>query len=199
VDAVAAEATDELVLKTTLTHHPGGFFVVASAPSPELGDAVEPYSVGTLIQRLRGFFRYVIVDTTPGLSEHTLNVLEHVTDAVFVSNMAVASLRALRAELSLLSTLGLMPVNRHVVLNFSDRMAGLTVKDAAAIVGAPIDVEIPRSPAVVLAANRGNPLIHDDPRDPAAKAFVALLARIARDDMPKRVKITRRRRILEPQ
>lgn len=199
VDAVAPEAADELVLKTTLTHHPGGFFVVASAPSPELGDAVEPHSVGRLVERLRGFFRYVIVDTTPGLGEHTLNVLEHVTDAVFVTNMAVASLRALRAELSLLTTLGLMPVNRHVVLNFSDRMAGLTVKDAAAIVGAPIDVEIPRSPAVVLAANRGNPLIHDDPRDPAAKAFVALLARIARDEMPKRVRITRRRRILEPQ
>ena len=199
IDAVAPEAADELVLKTTLTHHPGGFFVVASAPSPELGDAVEPHSLGRLVERLRGFFRYVVVDSTPGLGEHTLNVLEHVTDAVFVSNMAVASLRALRAELSLLTTLGLMPVNRHVVLNFSDRMAGLTVKDAAAIVGAPIDVEIPRSPAVVLAANRGNPLIHDDPRDPAAKAFVALLARIARDDMPKRVRITRRRRILEPQ
>lgn len=199
VDAVAPEATDELVLKTTLTHHPGGFFVVASAPSPELGDAVEPQAIGKLIERLRGFFKYVVVDTTPGLGEHTLHVLEHVTDAVFLTNMAVASLRALRAELTMLTTLGLMPANRHIVLNFSDRMAGLTVKDAAAIIGAPIDAEIPRSPAVVLAANRGNPLIHDDPRDPAAKAFVSILARIAREDMPKRVRPTRRRRILEPQ
>jgi Flp pilus assembly CpaE family ATPase len=199
VDAVAPEAADELVLKTTLTHHPGGFFVVASAPSPELGDAVEPHAVGKLIERLRGFFKYVVVDTTPGLGEHTLHTLEHVTDAVFVTNMAVASLRALRAELSMLTTLGLLPANRHIVLNFSDRMAGLTAKDAAAIIGAPIDAEIPRSPAVVLAANRGNPLIHDDPRDPAAKAFAPILARIARDDMPKRVRVTRRRRILEPQ
>ena len=99
----------------------------------------------------------------------------------------------------MLTTLGLLPANRHVVLNFSDRMAGLTVKDAAAIIGAPVDVEIPRSPAVVLAANRGHPLIYDDPRDPAAKALLALLARIARDDMPKRTRIARRRRSLEPQ
>lgn len=199
VDAVAPEAADELVLKTTLTHHPAGFFIVASAPSPELGDAVDAHSLGALIERLRRVFRYVVVDTTPGLGEHTLNVLEHVTDAVFVTNMAVASLRALRAELSLLSTLGLMPANRHIVLNFSDRMAGLNAKDAAAIIGAPIDVEVPRSPAVVLASNRGRPLIHDDPRDPAAKAIREVIARIARDDLPARTRITRRRRILEPQ
>ena len=40
VDAVADAAADELVLKTSLTHHEDGFFVVASAPSPELGDSI---------------------------------------------------------------------------------------------------------------------------------------------------------------
>ncbi|GAA4066481.1 AAA family ATPase [Agromyces indicus] len=199
VDAVAPEAADELVLKTTFTHHPAGFFVVASAPSPELGDAVQPRELGQLITRLRGIFRYVVVDSTPGLGEHTLHVLEHVTDAVFVSNMAVSSLRALRAELTMLTTLGLMPANRHVVLNFSDRMAGLTTKDAAAIIGAPIDLEIPRSPAVVLASNRGRPLIHDEPRDPASRALRGLIARIAREEQPKRKRGLRKGRILEPQ
>ncbi|MGR2752120.1 AAA family ATPase [Agromyces arachidis] len=200
VEAVAPESVaDELVLKTTLTHHPAGFFVVASAPSPELGDGIEPHALGALIERLRGIFRYVVVDTTPGLGEHTLNVLEHVTDAVFVSNMAVASLRAVRAELTLLTTLGLLPANRHMVLNFTDRMAGLTAKDAASIIGTPIDVEVPRSTAVVLASNRGKPLLHDNPRDPASKAIQELVARVAREDAPKRSRITRRRRILEPQ
>ena len=96
-------------------------------------------------------------------------------------------------------TLGLMPANRHIVLNFSDRMAGLTPRDAAAIIGTPIDIEVPRSPAVVLASNRGRPLIHDDPRDPAAKGLREVVARIARDEMPKRSRLTRRGRVLEPQ
>lgn len=199
VDAVAPEAADELVLKTTFTHHPAGFFVVASAPSPELGDGIEPADLGELITRLRGIFRFVVVDSTPGLGEHTLHVLEHVTDAVFVSNMSVSSLRALRAELTMLTTLGLMPANRHVVLNFSDRMAGLTAKDAAAIIGAPIDLEVPRSSAVVLASNRGKPLLHDEPRDPAAKAIRSLVARIAREEPQKTKRSLRRGRILEPQ
>jgi Flp pilus assembly CpaE family ATPase len=37
---------------------------------------------------------------------------------------------------------------------------------------------VPRSPAVVLASNRGVPLLEHDPKDPAAKAILDLLATI---------------------
>ena len=104
VDAVADAAADEIVLKTSLTHHDDGFFVVAGAPSPELGDSISATTLGHLIERLRATFRYVIVDTTPGLGEHTLVALEHVTDAVFVTSMSVPSLRAMRTEFELLTT-----------------------------------------------------------------------------------------------
>ncbi|RZS68635.1 Flp pilus assembly CpaE family ATPase [Agromyces ramosus] len=199
VDAVADGAADELVLKTTLTHHDDGFFVIASAPSPELGDSVAPRALAKLIDRLRATFRYVIVDTTPGLGEHTLVALEHVTDAVFVTNMGVPSLRAMRTEFELLTKLGLMPGNRHIVVNQTDKLSGLTTKDVENIIGAPVDVEVPRSSAVLLASNRGVPLIHDDVRDPAAKAIRSIVLRIAPEAFPKRSRIQRRRRSNEPE
>lgn len=194
VEAVAAAAVDEIVFKTSLTHHQAGFFVVASARSPELGDSVSPEALGRLIDRLRSAFRYVVVDTTPGLGEHTLVALEHVTDAVFVTTMSVPSLRAMRTEFELLRTIGLMPGNRHIVLNQTDKLSGITVRDAEHIIGAPIDVDIPRSSAVLLASNRGVPLIHDDVRDPAAKAIRSVVMHIAPEAHPKRRKIQRRRR-----
>ncbi|MGW4928690.1 AAA family ATPase [Agromyces sp. NPDC004153] len=199
VDAVSGPAADEIVFKTSLTHHEDGFFVVAGAPSPELGDSVPATALGHLIERLRGTFRYVVVDTTPGLGEHALAVLEHVTDGVFVSNMGVPSLRALRTEFELLTKIGLMPGNRHVVLNQIDKMSGLSVRDAERIIGAPIDAEVPRSSAVLLASNRGVPLIHDDVRDPAAKAVRSLVLRIAPEAYPKRRRIQRKRRSDETQ
>lgn len=199
VEAASDAAADELVLKTALIHHADGFFVVASAPSPEMGDAIAAAALGVLIERLRATFRYVIVDTTPGLPEHTLALLEHVTDAIFVTNMGVPALRAMRTEFELLHTLQLMPANRHVVLNQTDRQSGLTVRDAENIIGSPIDVEVPKSSAVLLASNRGVPLIHDDVRDPAAKAIRTIVMRIAPDAYPKRTKIHRRRRSNEPQ
>ncbi|MGW9182883.1 AAA family ATPase [Agromyces sp. NPDC055661] len=199
VEAASDAAADELVLKTALTHHEDGFFVVASAPSPEMGDAIAASALGVLVERLRTTFRYVIVDTTPGLPEHTLALLEHVTDAIFVTNMGVPALRAMRTEFELLRTLQLMPANRHVVLNQTDRQSGLTVRDAENIIGSPVDVEVPKSSAVLLASNRGVPLIHDDVRDPAAKAIRTIVMRIAPDAYPKRTKIHRRKRSNEPE
>lgn len=178
VDAVADASGDEIVLKTMLTHHDGGFFVVASAPSPEFADQIAPAALGRLIERLRTSFRYVVVDTTPGLGEHSLVTIEHVTDAVFVTNMGVPALRALRTELGMLRTLGLEPANRHVVVNQTDKLSGLTLKDAEQIIGAPVDVEVARSSAVLLASNRGRPLLDDDPRDVAARGIRSLVARI---------------------
>jgi Flp pilus assembly CpaE family ATPase len=199
VDAAGDAAADELVLKTALTHHDDGFFVVASAPSPEVGDAITGAALALLIERLRATFQYVVVDTTPGLPENTLALLEHVTDAIFVTNMSVPSVRAMRTEFEMLRRLELTPANRHIVLNQTDRQSGLTTRDVENIMGAPVDVEVPRSSAVLLASNRGVPLIHDDVRDPAAKAIRSLVMRIAPDAYPKRTRIHRRRRSNESQ
>jgi Flp pilus assembly CpaE family ATPase len=199
VDAVADAAADELVLKTALTYHRDGFFVVASAPSPELGDSIPAGALGQLIDRLRASFRYVIVDTTPGLGEHTLTTLEHVTDAAFVTNMSVPALRAMRTEFELLDTVGLLPSSRLIVLNQTDKLSGLSIRDVENILGAPVDVQIPKSSAVLLSANRGVPLIQDDVRDPAAKAIRSIVLRTAPDAFPKRSKIQRRRRSDESQ
>ena len=145
IDAANAAVTgDELVLKTYLTRHADGFYVVPGAASPELGDELTAAQLGALLRSLAQIFRYVIVDTTPGLGEHTLAAIENSTDAVFVTNMGVPSLRAMRKELELLLQIGLLPHNKHVVLNFSEKQSGLTVRDAERIVGAKMNVVVPR-------------------------------------------------------
>ena len=185
---------DEVALKALLTHHADDFFVIPSPPSPELADTISGESLGRFIARLATMFRYVIVDTTPGLGEHTLTALEHATDGVFVTSMTVTSLRALRKEFELLLALDLVPANRHVILNFVEKNTGLLTKDAEAILGAPIDVEVPRSAAVVLASNSGAPLIHHDVRDAAAKAFRSVVQRIDPNAVPTRKRIHRKTR-----
>ena len=127
---------DEVALKALLAHHDDDFFVIPSPPSPELADTISGEALGGLIARLATMFRYVIVDTTPGLGEHTLAALEHATDGVFVTNMTVPSLRALRKEFEMLVALGLVPTNRHMMLNFVEKNIGLLKKDAEAILGA---------------------------------------------------------------
>lgn len=173
-----SQENDEVAIKTLLSHHADGFFVVPAPASPEGADAVSSQAIGALIDRLSAMFRYVVVDTSPGLGEHTLAALEHATDGVFVTSVTVPSLRALRTEFEVLVALGLVPPNRHIVLNLIEKNTGLLTKDAEVIVGAHIDVEVRRSPSVVLASNAGVPFIHHDPRDPAAKAIRSLVLRV---------------------
>jgi MinD-like ATPase involved in chromosome partitioning or flagellar assembly len=183
---------DAITVKTTLMHHPDDFFVIPAPRTPEDADVVAPAALAALLRQLAEIFRYVIVDTTPGLGEHTLAVLESSTDAIFVAALTVPSLRALHSELRVLDTIGLMPPERLMVVNFADRAGGLKIKDAATISGMPVDVAVPRSSAAVLAANRGVPLIHHDERDPAAKALRELVNAFEPAVLPTRRRIHRR-------
>ncbi len=51
-----------------------------------------------LLGALARQFRYVVVDTAPGLSEQTLAALDQATDAVLLSSMDVPGVRGLRKE-----------------------------------------------------------------------------------------------------
>lgn len=177
LDAVASH-DDEIAFKAALHRHHSGVFVLTAPTSPELSEAITPDGFAAVLARLVKIFRYVVVDTTPGVGEFTLAVIEAADHVVFVSNLTVPSLRALRTELDVLERVGIRPPRRHVVVNFVDRVSGLTVKDAERITGSVVGVPIPRSPAVVLASNRGVPLLEHDPKDPAAKAILDLLATI---------------------
>ncbi len=168
---------DTMVLKTFLTVHPAGFYVVAGSEDPAAGDRVTGDQIGHLVRQLAGIFRFVIVDTAPGLGEHALSVLECASDAIVLCTMSVPSVRGLRQELATLAALGILPAERHVVMNFADKVSGLNAKDVEATIGVPVDVAIPRSNAVALSTNRGVPLLEQDSRDPAAKALNQIVVR----------------------
>ncbi|GAA2077832.1 hypothetical protein GCM10009821_16880 [Aeromicrobium halocynthiae] len=158
-DAFTSGLQDNLLLKTYLTAHPAGFFVLCGADSPAANDRVTSDDVAALIRQLSGQFRYVLVDTAAGIDEGTLGALEVSDDAIVVSTMDIACLRGVRKEVELLTELGLMPGSRHVVLNFADKQNGLRVKDVEAVLGVPVDFVLPRSKDVPAATNKGVPLM----------------------------------------
>ncbi|WP_430332005.1 AAA family ATPase [Rhodococcus sp. ACT016] len=123
-------------------------------------------------------FRYVIVDTAPGLLEHTLAALDLATDVVLVSGVDVPSVRGMHKELRLLTELNLVQASRYIVLNFADRREGLTVQDIQSMIGLPADIVITRSKAVALSTNRGVPLLQGESRDRAAKELSRLVTRL---------------------
>ena len=177
-DAVHGPASaDTMVLKTFLTQHRSGLFAVCGSESPAAGDTVTAEDVSRLLTSLAREFRYVVVDTAPGLSEHTLAALDRATDAVVLSSMDVPGVRGMRKELEVLTELDLLPAGRHVVMNFGDVKGGLALRDVETAIGTAVDVCLPRSAAVPLSTNRGVPLLESGERDPMTKQLRGLVGR----------------------
>jgi pilus assembly protein CpaE len=126
--------------------------------------------VARLIEQLAREFRYVVIDTEPGLGEHTLVALEHATDAVLICTKDVPAVRGLRKEIDVLNQLGLSGGNRRVVVNFGGE-TGLSIRDIEATIGLPVDLVIPRSKEIAMSTNLGVPLLQGKTRGAAVRAI----------------------------
>ncbi|TQN43596.1 pilus assembly protein CpaE [Blastococcus colisei] len=179
-DAVRGPASeDTMVLKTFLTQHPSGLYAVCGSENPAAGDAVSGEDVTRLLASLAREFRYVVVDTAPGLSEQTLAALDRASDVVMLTSMDVPGVRGLRKELDVLRELAMIPAGRHIVMNFADAKGGLSVRDVETTIGTGVDVVLPRSKAVPASTNQGVPILQSHRRDPMAKEMRRLVSRFA--------------------
>jgi pilus assembly protein CpaE len=179
-DAVHGPASeDTMVLKTFLTQHPSGLYAVCGSESPAAGDTVSGEDVTRLLASLAREFRYVVVDTAPGLSEQTLAALDRASDVVMLTSMDVPGVRGLRKELDVLRELAMIPAGRHVVMNFADPKGGLSVRDVETAIGTGVDVVLPRSKGVPPSTNQGVPILQSSRRDPMSRELRRLVARFA--------------------
>jgi len=172
-----AAAQDSMVLKAFLTVHPAGIYALCAPQKPSESDYITADHVTRLLNQLATEFKYVVVDTAPGLGEHCLATLELATDGVWVCGMDVPTIRGLRKCFSVLRELQLLPQGRHTVLNFADRKSGISVQDVEATIGVPIDTVIPRSRNLPFSTNRGVPVLQGTTRDSATKGLKKLVER----------------------
>ena len=168
---------DTMVLKTYLTLHETGLYVICAPESPVVADTITAAEVSKLLRTLAAEFRYVVVDTAPGMGDHTLAAMDASSDLVLLTSMDVPGLRGLRKEVDTLNALEMVPSGRHVVINFADPRSGLTVGDVEATIGAPVNVMLPRSKATPNSVNIGVPLLQSGVRDPMATQLRRLVSR----------------------
>ena len=173
-DVARSGHLDVLALKALLTQHPSGLWALCAPDSPAEGEDVSSDRVAMIVQLLAEEFDYVIVDTSAGLTEHTLAVLEHSTDILLLCSMDVPSVRGLRKEIAALDQLGMITQRRHFVLNRSDAKVGLDTADIEATVGMDVEIAIPSSRMVPLSMNQGLPVIEAEPRSPVGKQLQKL-------------------------
>lgn len=180
-----AASRDALLVKHALTTHSSGLLVLAAPASPVAGDRITAHEISLVLRQLAQEYAFVVVDTSPGLSEHTLAAIDEASDVISVTSPDITSLRGLSKELAVLRELGMLPDSHNIVLNMMTRRSARR-QDIERILGDTVNVEIPRSYSVERSTNRGVPVVTDDPRTKASSRLRKLGTRIAEDKLPTR-------------
>jgi pilus assembly protein CpaE len=168
---------DAMVLKTFLTQHKTGLYAICAPNVPGDADKISPEDVTHLLQTLAAEFRYVVLDTAPGMTETTLAALDQTTDLIMLTSMDVPGVRGLRKELDTMAALGVSVRTRQVVLNFAEQRGLLSVADVEATIKTKVDLVLPRSKATLNSINQGVPLLQSGVRDPMTKQLRRLVDR----------------------
>lgn len=161
-------ALDATALKAFLTRR-DELFVLTAPTEPAEADTITPEHVLKVLDLLRPDFRFVLVDTAGGLTEHTLAAIDASSDLLLVSSLDVLATKSMAKTLRILDSLGVVGARRHLILNRADSKVGLDRSEAIMELGLRRAIEIPSSRAMPTSLNRGQPLVELQPRSTIAK------------------------------
>lgn len=165
---------DSTQVKLALTGHHSGLFTLCAPNNPAEADEVNSTHVYGALRALKRTFKYVVVDTDPGLSERVLAALDESNDIVMVCSKEIPSIRGLRKALEALDTIGMTEATRWFLLNRADTKVGLELDEVERMISRRVDVAVPSSLDMVLATNDGVPIIESGKNPACVRAFEQL-------------------------
>src|SRR5581483_1995178 len=158
VDAVSAGSRlDAQLLQSLLVRHdPSGLLVLPAPLEPSFAERVTGADMTRIIEVLRSFCAYVVVDTPAQFNDVVIALIERSDDIVIVAGLDIPNIKNTKLGLQ---TLRLLEVERTLGMR------------AVSLV--PTDVVVPQS------VNKGSPVVLDAPRSEVAHAFELLAERFA--------------------
>ena len=169
------ELDPEIVEGVMIKHAASGVHVLAAPSRPEYAEKVSGDQFSQLIDYLRQMYAYVVIDTTPLLSDITLTAIDKSDVVVLVTTQDIPSIKNARLFLDLLQTMGVDRERIVFSMNRYDKRIGITPDRVGDNLKQPVKAIIPLDERVVVpAVNRGVPFILDNKTQPAARGILSL-------------------------
>ncbi len=159
-------------------------------------DALTQEGVEGILNGLKETFDYIICDSPAGIERGAYFAMYFADEAIIVTNPEVSSVRDSDRILGILASKSrravenLEPVKEHLVLaRYSPKRVidgdMLSVDDVKDLLDIPLLGAVPESESVLLASNRGIPVILDGKSD-AGDAYSDAVSRFLGEDLPHR-------------
>ncbi|MDD2533148.1 MAG: AAA family ATPase [Eubacteriales bacterium] len=158
--------------------HSSGLSILCAPSSPEFAEYISARHVEMLVNTMRPYYDFIVLDLPNDLSENTLTALESADDIFLCARKDISSLRSTKILMGILGTLQLQDKIK-LIIN-ADRPGIVTQKDFDRILQMPVAYVVPEAAKTVqISQERGVPAVIGFPRSDLAVE----ISKMARDQM----------------
>ncbi len=159
VDELEPDVVEDILIK----HDMSGVRILAAPQRPELAEKVSAEQFSKVLQFLQGMYAYVIVDTSPILTDVILSTVDISDVIVLVTTQEIPAIKNCRLVLDLLTTMGVNKERVVFAMNRYDKRIAITPDRVSENLKHNVSVVIPLDEKVVITAvNRGVPFMLDN-------------------------------------
>ena len=179
VDAVSAgDRLDAQLLQSLLIRHePSGLLVLPAPLEPSFAERVSGTDMTRIVEILRSFCAYVIVDTPAQFNDVVIALIEHSDDIVIVAGLDIPNIKNTKLGLQTLRLLEVGEEKLTLLLNRADAKVQLDVAEVERTLAMRAGCLVPSDIAVPQSVNKGVPVVFDAPRSEVARALENLAER----------------------
>lgn len=176
VDAVGSfERLDQGFLESLLsTHQPSGLKVLPAPLEPAFADQIVAEQVNEIVNLLRSFCSYVVIDTPAYFNEVVLGLIEESDDVLLVAGMDIPNIKNVKIGLQTLRMLNTPMEKVRLVLNRANSKVKLEVSEVERTLQIKADALLPSDVIVPQSVNKGMPVVIDAPRSAIARSLEQL-------------------------
>lgn len=170
------ELDPEIVEEVMIKHTDSGIHVLAAPPRPEYAEKITGNQFLKILQYLRQLYAYVVVDTSPILTDITLAAIDTCDVIVLVTTQDIPAIKNIRLFLDLLNTLGIERERIVFAMNKYSKRISITPEKVSENLKQEVIAVIPLDDRVVIpAVNSGIPFVLNNKAQPSARGIFALV------------------------
>lgn len=183
VDAVSAlDRLDAPMLQNLLVEHkPSGLFVLPAPLEPAFADQIGAAEMVQIVEVLRQFCSFVVVDTPAYFNDVVLGLIEVSDDVLLVAGMDIPNIKNVKIGLQTLRLLNTPMEKLKLILNRANSKVKLDVGEVERTLGIKAESQIPSDVVVPQAVNKGEPVVLSAPKSAVARSLEELTDLFAPD------------------
>jgi pilus assembly protein CpaE len=175
----ADELDQDVIEEVTMLHPESGIKVLAAPTRPEFAESVNGDQFAQVLDFLRNFFSYVIVDCSSSLTDVTISTIDTSDLIILVTTQEIPAIKDSRLFLDLLQPLKINRERLLFVMNKYDKRIAIKPDKVSENFKQELKIVVPFEEKVVLPAiNRGVPFMIGEKSKSITRSFVSLTEEI---------------------